>query len=76
MAFKGRIVIDHFMELKHATPKVRNLMRAYFYVLPTLTVLVSLFGEYRPVSREFFPDHTGPVADHYDCSIRAHRGNR
>lgn len=46
MAFKGRIVIDHFMELKHATPKVRNLMRAYFYVLPALTVLTSLFGDW------------------------------
>ena len=46
MAFKGRMVIDHFMELNHANRKVRNMMRAYFYVLPTLTVLTSLFGDW------------------------------
>lgn len=45
MAFKGRIVIDHFMELNTANRKVRNLMRAYFYVLPAITVLTSLFGD-------------------------------
>lgn len=46
MAFKGRMVIDHFMELNHANHKVRNMMRAYFYVLPALTVLTSLFGDW------------------------------
>ena len=45
MAFKGRMVIDHFMELKTANRTIRNLMRAYFYVLPLLVVLTSLFGD-------------------------------
>lgn len=46
MAFKGRMVIDHFMELNTANRKVRNMMRAYFYVLPAITVLTSLFGDW------------------------------
>jgi len=39
MAIKGRMVIDHFMELKHANRLIRRLMQAYFYVLPLATVL-------------------------------------
>ncbi|PKM42614.1 MAG: thiosulfate reductase [Gammaproteobacteria bacterium HGW-Gammaproteobacteria-1] len=39
MAFKGRMVIDHFMELKNANRLIRRLMQAYFYVLPLATVL-------------------------------------
>jgi hypothetical protein len=46
MAFKGRVVVDHFMELKTANRKIRNLMRAYFYVLPAMTVLSYLFGDW------------------------------
>jgi len=46
MAFKGRVIIDHFMELKTANRKIRNLMRAYFYVLPLVTVLTTLFGNW------------------------------
>lgn len=45
MALKGRMVIDHFMELKTANRRIRNLMRAYFYVLPALMVLTTLFGD-------------------------------
>ncbi len=45
MAFKGRMVIDHFMELKTANRRIRSLMRAYFYVLPTVMVLTYLFGD-------------------------------
>jgi hypothetical protein len=39
MALKGRMVIDHFMELKNANRLIRRLMQAYFYVLPLATVL-------------------------------------
>lgn len=46
MAFKGRIIVDHFMELKTANRTIRNLMRAYFYVLPLVTVLTALFGDW------------------------------
>lgn len=45
MAFKGRVVVDYFMELKTANRTIRNLMRAYFYVLPLVTVLVYLLGD-------------------------------
>jgi len=45
MAFKGRIIVDHFMELKTANRTLRKLMRAYFYVLPLVIVLTTLFGD-------------------------------
>ena len=45
MAIKGRLVIDHFMEMRDANRTLRNLMRAYFYVLPLITVVVYLFAE-------------------------------
>jgi hypothetical protein len=45
MAFKGRMVIDHFMGLKTANRAIRGLMRAYFYVIPLVIVLTSLFGD-------------------------------
>ncbi len=44
IALKGRIVIDHFMELKSANPTVRRLMRLYFTVVPLLVLLVYLFS--------------------------------
>jgi hypothetical protein len=34
------------MELKTANPTIRRLMRAYFYVLPSVTVLVYVFSEH------------------------------
>lgn len=46
MAFKGRIIVDHFMELKTANRTLRKLMRAYFYVLPLVIVLTTLFGDW------------------------------
>lgn len=45
MAFKGRMVIDYFMGLKTANRTIRNLMYAYFYVIPLLTVLTWLYGD-------------------------------
>jgi cytochrome c oxidase subunit IV len=45
LAIKGRIIVDHFMELKHAHKLLRNLMRAYFYVIPSLILIVYLFPE-------------------------------
>jgi hypothetical protein len=46
MAFKGRIVVDHFMELKTANRTLRSLMRGFFYVLPAVNVLTILFGDW------------------------------
>lgn len=39
-AFKGRMVIDHFMELRTANRHLRHLMRFYFYLFPLVTFLV------------------------------------
>ena len=43
VAFKGRMVVDHFMELKNANRHIRKAMRLYFYIIPALFVLVYLF---------------------------------
>ena len=43
LAIKGRIIVDHFMELKNANKILRRLMRLYFYVIPTLIIIVHLF---------------------------------
>jgi hypothetical protein len=45
IGLKGLMVIDRFMELHNANRYIRNLMMAYFYVIPTLIVLVFLFPE-------------------------------
>jgi len=45
LAIKGRIIVDHFMELKNAHNVLRTLMRVYFYVIPSLIILVYLFPE-------------------------------
>ena len=45
LAIKGRIIVDHFMELKHAHKVLRTLMRVYFYVIPSLIIIVYLFPE-------------------------------
>ena len=45
LAIKGRIIVDHFMELKHANKFIRTLMRAYFYVIPALIIIVYLYPE-------------------------------
>lgn len=45
LAIKGRIIVDHFMELKHAHKLLRRLMRVYFYVIPALIIIVYLFPE-------------------------------
>ncbi|MES9838287.1 MAG: cytochrome C oxidase subunit IV family protein [Candidatus Thiodiazotropha sp.] len=45
VAYKGRMIVDHFMELKDANRLLRNSMRVYFYVIPGMIVLVYLFPE-------------------------------
>jgi hypothetical protein len=42
IAIKGRVVVDHFMELRSANPTLRRLMRLYFVVVPLLVLLVYL----------------------------------
>ncbi len=45
VSYKGRMIVDHFMELRHANPVLRRLMIVYFYVIPGMIVLVYLFPE-------------------------------
>lgn len=45
LGIKGRIIVDHYMELKTAHPLLRILMRAYYYVIPAMIILVYLFPE-------------------------------
>jgi len=45
IAYKGRRIIDHFMELNHANATIQTLMRSYFYVFPALIFLTDLFSE-------------------------------
>jgi len=45
LAIKGRIIVDYFMELKHANVVLRRLMQLYFYVIPALIILVYLFPD-------------------------------
>ena len=42
---KGRIIVDHYMELKTAHPLLRVLMRAYYYVIPVMIVVVYLYPD-------------------------------
>lgn len=44
MTFKGRMVIDHFMELTHAHQTIRWTVRLYAVVIPLLLILTYLFG--------------------------------
>ena len=45
IAYKGRRIMDHFMELNHANETITLLMRSYFVVFPALIFLTDLFSE-------------------------------
>lgn len=45
IAYKGRLVIDDFMELLNANRTIRTLMRSYFYIIPVLIFVTDLFSE-------------------------------
>jgi len=41
--YKGIIIIDHFMELKHANKNLRLLMRLYFILFPSMIIATIFF---------------------------------
>jgi hypothetical protein len=41
--YKGIVVIDHFMELKHANKNLRWLMRIYFIIFPSMIIATVFF---------------------------------
>ena len=45
IAYKGRRIMDYFMELNHANETIQLLMRSYFHVFPALIFLSDLFSE-------------------------------
>ncbi|MFK5986999.1 MAG: cytochrome C oxidase subunit IV family protein [Pseudomonadota bacterium] len=45
VGFKGHMVIDHFMGLKESNRYLRNSMNVYFYVIPTMMVIIYIFPE-------------------------------
>jgi len=45
IAFKGRRIMDYFMELNHANKTIQLFMRGYFYVFPLLIFLADLFSK-------------------------------
>ncbi|MEJ1353649.1 MAG: cytochrome C oxidase subunit IV family protein [Candidatus Sedimenticola sp. (ex Thyasira tokunagai)] len=45
VAFKGRMVVQSFMELHNANRFIRTMMNAYFYVIPLLIVVVQAYPE-------------------------------
>lgn len=40
---KGIVIIDHFMELKHANKNLRLLMRLYFIFFPSMIIATVFF---------------------------------
>lgn len=45
IAYKGRRIMDYFMELNHANKTIQFFMRSYFHVFPALIFLSDLFSE-------------------------------
>ncbi len=45
IAYKGRRIMDFFMELNHANNTIQFLMRSYFHVFPALIFLSDLFSQ-------------------------------
>ena len=45
IAYKGRRIMDHFMELNHANSTIQFFMRSYFHVFPALIFFSDLFSE-------------------------------
>lgn len=43
ISIKGRMVIDHFMALRHENQRLRGIMNAYFYFIPIAIVVVYQF---------------------------------
>jgi len=44
IAYKGRRIMDYFMELNHANATIQKLMRGYFYVFPALIFITDMFS--------------------------------
>lgn len=45
IALKGWIVIDHYMEMRLANKRIRNILRLFVILIPILVILVHNWGE-------------------------------
>ncbi len=45
IALKGSIVIDHYMEMRSANQRIRNVLRLFIILIPTLVILSHSWGE-------------------------------
>ena len=45
IAVKGRLVIDHYMDMRHANRSIRRVLYAFVVVVPALVVLSHGFGD-------------------------------
>lgn len=43
VSFKGQLVVDHLMGLRHANAVIRYSMLSYFYLLPLLIIWAMVF---------------------------------
>lgn len=45
IALKGRLVIDHYMELRSASPPIRRVLHAFAILVPLLVLASQRFGD-------------------------------
>jgi hypothetical protein len=45
IGFKGRLVIDHYMEMREASPTIRRVLYAFIVVVPVLVLLSHRYGD-------------------------------
>ena len=45
IALKGGIVIDHYMEMRSANQRIRNILRLFIILIPVLVVVSHGWGE-------------------------------
>jgi hypothetical protein len=45
IALKGRLVVDHYMEMRGANRSIRRVLYAFVVLVPLLVILSHAFGE-------------------------------
>ncbi|MCU7890814.1 MAG: cytochrome C oxidase subunit IV family protein [Candidatus Thiodiazotropha sp. (ex Ustalcina ferruginea)] len=45
LALKGGIVVDHYMEMRSANQRIRNILRLFVMLIPILVIFIHSWGE-------------------------------
>jgi len=45
IAFKGRMVIDHYMEMTHANARIRHVLYTFITIIPLLVIVSHGWGD-------------------------------